>query len=93
MGADHDTPVIGHPRFRPIAAILAEQPVKAAYLDSKIAVLTSEGISNFEALPEALGRGEGRSGRGVSYAHGLSPTSFRDSHTSTAVTPPTTPLR
>jgi hypothetical protein len=51
--------VIGHPRFRPIAAILAEQPVKAAYLDGKIAVLTSEGISNFEALQEALGWDEG----------------------------------
>ena len=85
--------MIGHPRFCPIAAILAEQPVKAAYLDGKIAVLTSEGISNFEALPETLGRGEGRSGRGVSYAQGLSPTSFRDSHTSTAVMPSTILLK
>jgi bifunctional non-homologous end joining protein LigD len=44
------------PRFRPIAAILAELPVKAAYLDGEIAVLTAEGISDFGALQEALGR-------------------------------------
>jgi bifunctional non-homologous end joining protein LigD len=44
------------PRFRPIAAILADLPVKAAYLDGEIAVLTSEGISDFGALQEALGR-------------------------------------
>src|SRR5215469_11772854 len=44
------------PRFRPIAAILADLPVKAAYLDGEIAVLTTEGISDFGALQEALGR-------------------------------------
>jgi bifunctional non-homologous end joining protein LigD len=44
------------PRFRPIAAILAELPVEAAYLDGEIAVLTADGISNFGALQEALGR-------------------------------------
>ena len=44
------------PRFRPIAAILAELPVKAAYLDGEIAVLTAEGVSDFGALQEALGR-------------------------------------
>jgi bifunctional non-homologous end joining protein LigD len=44
------------PRFRPIAAILAELPVKAAYLDGEIAVLTPEGVSDFGALQEALGR-------------------------------------
>jgi bifunctional non-homologous end joining protein LigD len=44
------------PRFRPIAAILANLPVKAAYLDGEIAVLTTEGISDFGALQEALGR-------------------------------------
>jgi len=48
--------VIGRPRFRPIAAILAEQPVKAAYLDGKIAVLISERIWDFETLREPLGR-------------------------------------
>jgi len=47
------------PRFRPIAAILAELPVKAAYLDGEIAVLTAEGISDFGALQEALGRHDG----------------------------------
>ena len=81
------------PPLPPIAAILAELPVRAAYPHGTVAVLTSEGISNFEALPEALGRGEGRSGRGVSYAQGLSPTSFRDSHTSTAVMPSTILLK
>ena len=44
------------PRFRPIAAILAELPAKAAYLDGEIAVLTPHGISDFGALQEALGR-------------------------------------
>jgi len=44
------------PRFRPIAAILADLPVKAAYLDGEIAVLTPEGVSDFGALQEALGR-------------------------------------
>ena len=44
------------PRFRPIAAILADLPVKAAYLDGEIAVLTADGISDFGALQEALGR-------------------------------------
>jgi bifunctional non-homologous end joining protein LigD len=44
------------PRFRPIAAILADLPVKTAYLDGEIAVLTSDGISDFGALQEALGR-------------------------------------
>jgi hypothetical protein len=43
-------------RFRPIAAILADLPVKAAYLDDEIAVLTTDGISDFGALQEALGR-------------------------------------
>jgi bifunctional non-homologous end joining protein LigD len=43
-------------RFRPIAAILAELPVKAAYLDGEIAVLSAEGVSDFGALQEALGR-------------------------------------
>ena len=33
-------------RFRPIAAILAELPVKAAYLDGEIAVLTAEGAAS-----------------------------------------------
>jgi bifunctional non-homologous end joining protein LigD len=42
-------------RFRPIAAILADLPVKAAYLDGEIAVLTADGISDFGALQEALG--------------------------------------
>ena len=41
------------PRFRPIVAILAELPVKAAYLDGEIAVLTAEGVSDFGALQEA----------------------------------------
>ena len=44
------------PRFRPIAAILADLPIKAAYLDGEIAVLTAEGVSDFGALQEALGR-------------------------------------
>jgi bifunctional non-homologous end joining protein LigD len=44
------------PRFRPIAAILAELPVKAAYLDGEVAVLTAEGVSDFGALQETLGR-------------------------------------
>jgi bifunctional non-homologous end joining protein LigD len=44
------------PRFRRIAAILAELPVKEVYLDGEIAVLTAEGISDFGALQEALGR-------------------------------------
>jgi bifunctional non-homologous end joining protein LigD len=44
------------PRFRPIAAILADLKVRTAYLDGEIAVLTSEGISDFGALQEALGR-------------------------------------
>jgi bifunctional non-homologous end joining protein LigD len=44
------------PRFRPIAAILAELPVKAAYIDGEIALLTAEGVSDFGALQEALGR-------------------------------------
>jgi hypothetical protein len=35
---------------------LAEQPVKAAYLDGKIAVSISERIWDFETLREALGR-------------------------------------
>ena len=48
------------PRFRPIAAILAELPVKAAYLDGEVAVLTAEGVSDFGALQETLGR-RGRS--------------------------------
>ena len=43
-------------RFRPIVAILADLPVKAAYLDGEIAMLTAEGISDFGALQEALGR-------------------------------------
>jgi ATP-dependent DNA ligase len=33
------------PRFRPIAAILAV-PVRAAYLDGEIAVLTAEGAAS-----------------------------------------------
>ena len=45
-----------NPRFRPIAAILADLPLKAAYLDGEIAVLTADGISDFGALQEALGR-------------------------------------
>src|SRR5262245_627692 len=44
------------PRFRPIAAILADLPVKAAYLDGEIVVLTPDGILDFGALQEALGR-------------------------------------
>jgi bifunctional non-homologous end joining protein LigD len=44
------------PRFRPIATILAGLPVKAAYLDGEIAILTAEGVSDFEALQGALGR-------------------------------------
>jgi len=44
------------PRFRHIAAILAELPVKTAYVDGEIAVLTAEGVSDFAALQEALGR-------------------------------------
>ena len=44
------------PRFRPIAAILAELPVRTAYIDGEIAVLTPEGVSDFGALQEALGR-------------------------------------
>jgi bifunctional non-homologous end joining protein LigD len=47
------------PRFRHIAAILAELPVKTAYLDGEIAVLTAEGVSDFGALQEALGRDGG----------------------------------
>src|SRR5499427_10600751 len=47
-------------RFRPIAASLAELPVKAAYLDGEVAVLTAEGVSDFGALQETLGR-RGRS--------------------------------
>jgi hypothetical protein len=43
------------PRFRHIAAILAELPVKTAYVDGEIAVLTAEGVSDFAALQEALG--------------------------------------
>jgi|SRR5215472_11675045 len=43
-------------RFRSIAAILADLPVKVAYLDGEIAVLTPHGISDFGALQEALGR-------------------------------------
>jgi bifunctional non-homologous end joining protein LigD len=43
-------------RFRPIAAILADLKVRTAYLDGEIAVLTPEGISDFGALQEALGR-------------------------------------
>jgi ATP-dependent DNA ligase len=30
--------------------------VKSAYLDGEVAVLTSDGLSDFEALQEALGR-------------------------------------
>jgi bifunctional non-homologous end joining protein LigD len=41
--------------FTRIAAIPAELPVKAAYLDGEIAVLTAEGVSDFGALQEALG--------------------------------------
>ena len=44
------------PRLRPIAAMLADLPVKTAYLDGEIAVLTADGISDFGALQEALGR-------------------------------------
>jgi bifunctional non-homologous end joining protein LigD len=44
------------PRFRPIAAILADLKVRTAYLDGEIAILTAEGISDFGALQEALGR-------------------------------------
>ena len=44
------------PRFRPIGTILAELPVTAAHLDGEMAVLTAEGISDFGALQEALGR-------------------------------------
>jgi bifunctional non-homologous end joining protein LigD len=44
------------PRFRPIAVILAELPVKAAYIDGEVAVLTPHGISDFGALQQALGR-------------------------------------
>jgi len=44
------------PRFRPIAAIPADLPVKATYLDGEIAVLTPEGVSDFGGLQEALGR-------------------------------------
>jgi bifunctional non-homologous end joining protein LigD len=43
-------------RFRLIAALPAELPAKTAYLDGEIAVPTSEGISDFAALQEALGR-------------------------------------
>jgi bifunctional non-homologous end joining protein LigD len=42
-------------RYGPIPATLASLPVKAAYLDGEIAVLTAEGISDFGALQEALG--------------------------------------
>jgi len=48
------------PRFRPIGAILAKLPVKAAYIDGEVAVLTAEGVSDFGALQETLGR-RGRS--------------------------------
>jgi bifunctional non-homologous end joining protein LigD len=44
------------PRFRPIAAILAGLKLKSAYIDGEIAVVTAEGISDFGALQEALGR-------------------------------------
>ena len=44
------------PRFRPIAAILATLKTRAAYIDGEIAVVTAEGISDFGALQEALGR-------------------------------------
>ena len=36
--------------------LLAELPAKTAYLDGVIAVLTAEGVSDFGALQEALGR-------------------------------------
>jgi bifunctional non-homologous end joining protein LigD len=42
-------------RFRP-CMLLAELPAKTAYLDGVIAVLTAEGVSDFGALQEALGR-------------------------------------
>jgi bifunctional non-homologous end joining protein LigD len=46
-------------RFRPIANVLAGLKVRTAYLDGEVAVLTEEGISDFGALQEALGRHDG----------------------------------
>jgi bifunctional non-homologous end joining protein LigD len=46
-------------RFRPIAAILTELPIKSAYLDGEVAVLNGEGVSDFGALQEALGKSGG----------------------------------
>src|SRR5215469_15136377 len=46
---------IGPPDFDP-CMLLAELPAKTAYLDGEIAVLTAEGVSDFGALQEALGR-------------------------------------
>ncbi len=43
-------------RFQPIAAALATLKTRAAYLDGEIAALTADGISDFGALQEALGR-------------------------------------
>jgi bifunctional non-homologous end joining protein LigD len=49
-------------RFRPIAGVLAGLPVKSAYLDGEIAILTAEGVSDFGALQEALGKHGGSRG-------------------------------
>lgn len=43
-------------KFEPLPASLAKLKVKSAYLDGEVAVLTAEGLSDFEALQEALGR-------------------------------------
>ena len=43
-------------RFNPIAAIPATPKTRAAYVDGEIAVVTAEGVSDFGALQEALGR-------------------------------------
>ena len=43
-------------RVRPITASRAELPVRAAYIDGEVAVLTAEGVSDLGALQEALGR-------------------------------------
>ena len=43
-------------KFNPLPDSLAKLKVKSAYLDGEVAVLSADGLSDFEALQEALGR-------------------------------------
>jgi bifunctional non-homologous end joining protein LigD len=45
-------------RFRPIAAALADLPIRRAYLDGEVAALDEHGISSFGALQDALSKGQ-----------------------------------